>query len=110
MGEKKLGGPPCPPGDQFFSFCLKKLMDGWGAERRVNGAQTWERGPPSAPAKIIQDFFCQTLQFNISISECTVLFILAMSYCGAVMQWINKGVSNPLLQVISQLSAVSCHK
>ena len=25
----------------------------WGAERRVERAQTWERGPPSAPVEIL---------------------------------------------------------
>ena len=44
-------GPICPPSSQTcvpkkFRWCR------WGAERRVKRAQTWERGPPSAPAEI----------------------------------------------------------
>ena len=30
----------------------------WGAEWRVKRAQTWEQGPPSAPAEIYKRTYC----------------------------------------------------
>ena len=54
----------------------------WGAERRVERAQTREQGPPSVPAEIIKSFY-QKFKLGTLISKFDIIWILKLFwiYC-----------------------------
>ena len=61
-------------GEMFVDTCAENFrLCRWGAEQRVECAQTRERGPPSAPAEI-----CLVTPMSENICRKYVLLLLSM--------------------------------